>query len=146
MSAQAEETTHTVTVEDYAYFTVQELAAVLPMYRLTSMQYDVWNVMLGEMGRGGWVHITLDDIADRLGTQKPNISPALTVLRERGLCWREAPGIYRINPRVAFKGNVEEWNVAMASVPPDVPEVLMPQYKRRPPRATRTTRQLRSVK
>lgn len=135
MTAQAAE--ETVTLEDFAFFTAQQLAAAMPMFRLTAMQYDVWNVLLGAMQRGNRVFMTLDDMADRLGAQKPNISPALTVLRQRGLVWREAPGIYRVNPRVAFKGSVEEWNEAMAEVPDDVPDVVLPQYKRRPPRAPR---------
>ncbi|MFF9265763.1 replication/maintenance protein RepL [Streptomyces longwoodensis] len=139
MTASAEEM-QTVSVEDFSYFTAQELARALPMFRLTASQYDVWNTLLGEMGRGGRVVMTQDEIADRLGTNKANISPALTVLRERGLCWRESPGVYRINPRIAFKGTVDEWNEAMDDVPADVPEVVLPKYRRRPPRPGRTGR------
>lgn len=127
----------TVAVEEFSYFTAQELAAALPMYRLTATQYDVWNTMLGSMERGGRVYLTLDDIAERLGAHAPNISTALTVLRERGLLWREGAGTYRVNPRVAFKGTVNEWNEALESIPAGVPEVVLPRYKRRPPRASK---------
>lgn len=126
-----------VAVEDFSYFTAQQLAAALPMYRLTAAQYDVWHTMLGAMERGGWVRLTLEEIAARLGAHAPNISTALSVLREHGLLWREGVGCYRVNPRVAFKGSVEEWNEALASIPADVPEVVIPQYTRRPPRAGR---------
>lgn len=135
-----------VSVEDFSYYTAQELARAMPMYRLTATQYDVWNVLLGEMRRGGRVHLRQEDIAERLGIDKANVSPALTGLRGKGLCWMEARGVYRINPRVAFKGSVREWNEAMDEVPPDVPEVVLPTYRRRPPRVSRTGRAaLRSV-
>lgn len=129
------EVTTEVTVEDYSYFTAQELAAALPMYRLTATQYDVWNTLLGAMQRGGWVPLTLEEISDRLGAYPSNISPALSVLRDRGLVWKEGAGLWRINPQVAFRGTIEEWNEALATIPDSVPEVLIPQYKRRPPRA-----------
>jgi predicted transcriptional regulator len=146
MTVSAEEAPQTVAVEDFSYYTAQELARALPMYRLTAAQYDVWNVLLGRMERGGRVYMTQDDIAEYLGTDKANISPALKVLREKGLVWMESRAVYRINPRIAFKGSVTEWNDAMEDVPPDVPEVLIPKYRRRPPRASRTGgRPLRSV-
>lgn len=124
-----------VTVEDYSYYTSRELARALPMYRLTGAQYDVWYTMLGAMQRGGWVELTLADIANRLGMYESNVSTDLSKLRAHGLLWRQSDGLYRINPRVAFRGTVDEWNEALESIPAEVPEVLIPDYKRRPPRA-----------
>jgi predicted transcriptional regulator len=137
MTVSAHEAAAAVSVEDFSYYTAQELARALPMYRLTASQYDTWNTLLAHMERGGRVYMRQEDIAEYLGTNKANVSPALTVLREKGLCWMESPGVYRINPRIAFKGTVNEWNEAMDDVPPEVPEVLIPKYRRRPPRHAR---------
>ncbi|MFJ8443985.1 replication/maintenance protein RepL [Kitasatospora griseola] len=119
-------------------FTAQDLSRALPLYRLTTLQYDVWHTVLGEMTDGGFVTLTLDDIADRLATSKSNISPALNRLAELGLLWRISNGLYRINPRIAFKGSQEEWIEALEEVPADVPEVVLPSYRRRPPRTNKS--------
>jgi len=126
-----------VLVEDFSFFMARGLSAALPMYRLTATQYDVLHLALANMERGGLVAMTLEEIAERLGTQAPNVSVALAVLRERGLLWREGPGRHRINPHIAFRGSVDEWNAALASIPADVPEVVIPDYRRRPPRPGR---------
>ncbi|MFD9593120.1 MarR family transcriptional regulator [Kitasatospora sp. NPDC059973] len=118
-------------------FTAQELSRALPLFRLTTLQYDVWHTVLGEMADGGWVMLTLDEIAERLGTSKSNISPALSRLAELGLLWRVSNGLHRINPRIAFKGTREEWIEALGEVPAEVPEVVLPNYRRRPPRGHR---------
>lgn len=107
-------------------FTAQALSRALPLYRLTTLQYEVWHTVLGEMTDGGFVALTLQAIADRLATSKSNISPALNRLAELGLLWRVSNGLYRVNPRVAFKGSRKEWNEALQEVPPGVPDVLLP--------------------
>ncbi|MGW7582746.1 MarR family transcriptional regulator [Kitasatospora sp. NPDC054768] len=131
-----QETATFLTAED-SVFTAQDLSRALPLYRLTTLQYDVWHTVLSEMTDGGWVPLTLEEIADRLGTKKSNISPALGRLAELGLIWRVSNGLHRINPRIAFKGSQEEWVEALSEVPADVPEVILPAYHRRPPRGGR---------
>lgn len=130
--------TDTFLTAESSVFTAQDLSRALPLYRLTTLQYDVWHTVLGEMTNGGYVALTLEDIAERLATNKSNISPALSRLAEFGLLWRISNGLYRINPRIAFKGSREEWVQALNEVPADVPEVVLPSYRRRPPRATRS--------
>lgn len=123
-----------IDVEDYAFRQAQQLALVMPLYRLTTTQYDVWNTLLGFMEHGGVVPIGMKDIATRLNIATPNVSNALARLRTLGLVWRLTPEAWQINPHIAFKGSVEEWNEAMARIPEDVPEVPMPDHKVRPPR------------
>ncbi|MDH6710902.1 putative transcriptional regulator [Kitasatospora sp. MAA19] len=130
--------TETFLTAEGSVFTAQDLSRALPLYRLTTLQYDVWHTVLGEMTDGGFVTLTLDDIAERLATSKSNISPALNRLAELGLLWRISNGLYRINPRIAFKGSQEEWTEALEEVPADVPEVVLPSYRRRPPRTNRS--------
>ncbi|MFE9427027.1 hypothetical protein ACFYNO_29130 [Kitasatospora sp. NPDC006697] len=134
-------TTHEHDQDDEAFLTVagsmytaQGLSRALPLYRLTTTQYDVWHVVLGDMADGGWVHLTLEEIGVRLGTSKSNISPALSRLIGLGLLWRVSNGLYRINPRIAFKGSRDDWIAALGEVPDEVPEVVLPDYRRRPPR------------
>ncbi|MGF1428698.1 hypothetical protein [Kitasatospora sp. LaBMicrA B282] len=45
--------------------------------------------------------------------------------------------MYRVNPRIAFKGTQDEWHEALGEVPDTVPAVLLPSYRRRPPRSGR---------
>ncbi|WP_344559704.1 hypothetical protein, partial [Kitasatospora saccharophila] len=71
-------------------------------------------------------------------SSKSNISPALNRLTDLGLLWRISNGLCRINPRIAFKGSQEEWTKALEEVPADVPEVVLPNYRRRPPRTNRS--------
>ncbi|WP_030463350.1 helix-turn-helix domain-containing protein [Kitasatospora sp. NRRL B-11411] len=129
--------TETFLTAEGGVFTAQALSRALPLYRLTTLQYEVWHTVLGEMTDGGFVALTLQAIADRLATSKSNISPALNRLAELGLLWRVSNGLYRVNPRVAFKGSRKEWNEALQEVPPGVPDVLLPHYHRRPPRTSR---------
>jgi len=131
----------TVAVEDVAYFMAAELSSTLPMYRLTTTEYDVLHTLLGHMERGGRVYLKLEDIADRLGTAASHISTALTKLRDLGLVWRPTLGQYQVNPRIAFRGTVEEWNQALDEIPDEIPDVIIPTYTRRPPR--RRTKPLR---
>ncbi|WP_329572867.1 helix-turn-helix domain-containing protein [Kitasatospora sp. NBC_01266] len=130
--------TETFLTAEGSVFTAQDLSRALPLYRLTTLQYDVWHTVLGEMTDGGYVTLTLDDIAERLGSSKSNISPALSRLAELGLLWRVSNGLHRVNPRIAFKGSQEEWAEALDTVPADVPEVVLPSYRRRPPRNNRS--------
>ncbi|MDH6107842.1 putative transcriptional regulator [Kitasatospora sp. MAP12-15] len=136
-AAEQDQGTGTFLTAEGSVLTAQDLSRALPLYRLTTLQYDVWHTVLGEMTDGGYVTLTLEEIADRLGTAKSNISPAMGRLAELGLIWRVSNGLHRINPRIAFKGSQEEWIEALDEVPADVPEVVLPSYRRRPPRSNR---------
>ncbi|MFW5420877.1 winged helix-turn-helix domain-containing protein [Nocardiopsis sp. CNT-189] len=116
------------------FYQSQALAWVLPLYRLTTTEHDVWNTMLGRMEDGGRVPLSRADIALRLNTAPTNISPALSRLQELGLLWKVSADLWQINPNVAFKGTTEEWQEALDSVPAEVPPVPMPDHDVRPPR------------
>ncbi|MFD0567792.1 hypothetical protein ACFQ2M_41845 [Kitasatospora saccharophila] len=62
--------TETFLTAEGSVFTAQDLSRALPLYRLTILQYDVWHTVLGEMTDGGFVVLTLDDIAERLATSR----------------------------------------------------------------------------
>ena len=123
-----------VSVEEYSIFMAQELARVMPLYRLSATQRDVWDTLLGHMQHGGQVPLTRDQIAHRLDIHPNSVSRAMGRLRELGLIWRINLGLWQINPVIAFKGSDEEWAEAINSMPTDVPEVPFPAYHVRPPR------------
>lgn len=129
-----EDTTQERTIDDYEIHIAHDFVAALPMYRLSTNQYDIFWAMVGMMKRGGHVEATLADIGDRLNIAETNVSQALKRLRELGMLWRVQPGLYRINPMIGYKGPPAEWIQAMEELPEDAPMVQVPQYKRRPPR------------
>jgi len=125
-----------VTVDEYAILQAQQLPLILPMYRLTATEYDVWNTLLGHMQHGGTVPLGRGDIATRLNIDAGSVSRALKRLRDLGLIWQLSQRKYQVNPVIAFKGSPEEWVTAMDSLPEDVPPVPFPDHAVRPPRRT----------
>ncbi|QKW32486.1 helix-turn-helix domain-containing protein (plasmid) [Nocardiopsis flavescens] len=136
----------TTTVEEYSFFQAQELALVLPLFRLSATEYDVWNTLLGHMVHGGQVPLSRADVAQRLNIKPEVVSRATGRLKELGLIWRINLGLWQINPRIAFKGTAEEWVHAIDTIPDDVPAVPFPDHTVRPPRRSTTGKpRLRSV-
>ncbi|PWV44617.1 helix-turn-helix domain-containing protein [Nocardiopsis sp. L17-MgMaSL7] len=129
-----------ITVEEYSFFQAQELALVLPLFRLSATEYDVWNTLLGHMAHGGRVPLSRADLAQRLNIKPEVVSRATGRLRELGLIWRLNRSLWQINPQIAFKGTAAEWTEAINTTPDDVPEIPLPDYKVRPPRRTITAR------
>ncbi|MEU5859119.1 helix-turn-helix domain-containing protein [Nocardiopsis dassonvillei] len=135
------------TVEEYSFFQAQELALVLPLFRLSATEYDVWNTLLGHMVHGGRVPLSRADLAQRLNIKPEVVSRATGRLKDLGLIWRINRGLWQINPQIAFKGSATEWVEAINTIPEDVPEVPSPEYEVRPPRRTIAhKRHLKSVR
>ncbi|MGW8527010.1 hypothetical protein [Nocardiopsis sp. NPDC055824] len=139
-------------VGEYGYFTSSELTLVMPMYRLSSTQRDVWDTILGWMEPGGLVRRGRQDIADRLGIHPNTVSSALSRLIELRLLWRKGQRLFQVNPHAAYKsktGDPEEWLRAVADLSGEAPSLFAPTYTRRPPRrrddGRAKNRHLRSV-
>jgi len=119
------------------YQASRELSAKLPHLGLTATEYDVFHHLLGTQERGGIIRATQEKIAKEFGIGRKEVGEALRRLAGYGLIWRPTRGVYRINPRVAFYGRSSEQAEAIQQIPPEVPELDLPEQGTRPPRRRR---------
>lgn len=114
------------------YMASRALSERLPYLGLTGLQYDVWHTLLGVQHKGGIIAMTYQQIADRLQTDKKNISRAIALFRSLGLVYQPRRGTIRLNPLIAFYGSSEQQQDALAEVPEDVPAITLPDGRARP--------------
>ncbi|MFF9265762.1 hypothetical protein [Streptomyces longwoodensis] len=115
------------------YQASRELSARLPSLGLTELQYSVWHTLCGTQLKGGIIPMTQKQIAERLQADVKEVGIAIRRFRAWGLLYTPGRGRICLNPMIAFYGNSERQQQALADMMPhDVPPITLPAGHMRP--------------
>ena len=82
--------------------------------KLTALEWEVLHrIMRAVNGETNEAAITVGRIATDLDRPQPSVSRALTALRDRHIVYSGAPGTFRVNAWLSFRGSNDDWNIAM---------------------------------
>jgi hypothetical protein len=90
----------------------------MPRLQMSKGEWSLfWNVVMHTNPETGEARVATAELAENLGWLPANTSRSLGRLRDRNILLRERQGVWRVNPLLLSRKQVEAWRVDMDTAP-----------------------------
>lgn len=90
----------------------------MPRLQMSKGEWSLfWNVVMHTNAETGEARVATAELAEMIGWNPANTSRSLGRLRDRNILLRERQGVWRVNPRLMSRKQVDKWQVDAEAAP-----------------------------